>query len=147
MECWISREALNGMVSEGGRVFPLETGGLLMGYWGDGSPVVVTAIGPGPKATHERLNFEPDYVWHTLEVGRLYKENDKLSYLGDWHTHPCGPSFPSEMDTGVLHMLKNNQDAQTPKPLMLILGNHLDRLGAHCLTSDGVESLDIKVFD
>ena len=147
MQCWVQREALNGMMAEGERVFPLETGGLLLGYWGDGVPVVTNIIGPGPQAVHEHLNFEPDYIWHTSEVDRMYKENNKLFYLGDWHTHPCGPATPSAMDVGVLHMLKDNQDAQTPKPLMLILGNHLDRIGAHCLTTNGLESLDIKVFD
>lgn len=145
MKCWLSREALNEMMAEGERIFPLETGGLLMGYW-NGEPVVTHVIGPGPGATHQRFNFEPDYSWHTAEVDRLYRENDQVTYLGDWHTHPCGSPTPSPMDMGVLQMLKDNKEARTPKPLMIILGNHLDRLGAYCLLPDGTEGMDIETF-
>jgi len=146
MKCWLSREALNDMMAEGERKFPMETGGLLMGYWGEGVPVITHIIGPGPGASHERFNFEPDYAYHRQEVDRLYAEREGLWYLGDWHTHPCGVAEPSRLDLKMVQSVRANKDAHVPKPLMLILGGHLDRLGIYCLLPDGLKALDVETF-
>jgi integrative and conjugative element protein (TIGR02256 family) len=147
MMCWLSREALNAMVGEGERTFPMETGGLLMGYWGEGSPVVTHVIGPGPNANHFRCNFEPDYQWQTDAVEKFYKANDgRITYLGDWHTHPCGPTDMSGTDKRAIQNIKDHKEAYAPTPLMIILGNHLDTISIYCLASEGIDTLDIKTF-
>lgn len=147
MKCWLSREALGGMVEEGSTRFPLETGGLLMGYWAGGEPVVTHAIGPGPAASHSRFNFEPDYAYHRQEVDRVYAEREDLWYLGDWHTHPCGVAEPSPLDLKMIQGVRDNKDAQLPKPLMLMLGGHLERLGVYCLLPGGIDGLDVETFE
>src|SRR3546814_3430816 len=60
---WISNVALGAMVAEADRKFPLETGGILVGYFAEnGDPVVCAAIGPGPHAIHWRKRFTPDHA-------------------------------------------------------------------------------------
>src|SRR5665811_476091 len=55
---WISEFALERMRQLAQSHFPLETGGMLIGYVGDNSePVVNNVIGPGPKARHGRFRF------------------------------------------------------------------------------------------
>lgn len=55
----------------------------------DGSVHVLEMIGPGEKAKHYSYSFEPDADWQWAEMDRLFQAyNGKLSYLGDWHTHP-----------------------------------------------------------
>lgn len=113
------------MVGESGRAEPLETGGLLIGFWaGDRVRVVVTAvIGPGSKARHEAGSFGPDQVWQQEAVARLYEESGRRhTYLGDWHNHPHGLPHPSRRDRRVAGLIARSPAARAPEPLMLIIG-------------------------
>ena len=52
----------------------IETGGQLFGYWTSaGVPVVMYAIGPGPRANHQSTFFNQD-VEYLVQVGRLLKD-------------------------------------------------------------------------
>ena len=51
----------------------IETGGQLFGYWSeDGQPVVMYAIGPGPRANHQTTFFNQDVDY--LLTGELWTE-------------------------------------------------------------------------
>jgi integrative and conjugative element protein (TIGR02256 family) len=78
------------MMGEAAARYPLETGGVFMGYWADDRTAVVTqAIGPGPNAYHHRHRFAPDQEWQTTEIAEYYRASGRReTYLGDWHTHP-----------------------------------------------------------
>jgi integrative and conjugative element protein (TIGR02256 family) len=103
---------------------PAETGGVLLGYWVEegGEPVVTHAIGPGPEAVHERTRFIPDDEYQYAEIARLYRESGRrLSYLGDWHTHPGGAAYLSRNDRATLRRIASYAAARAPRPVMLIL--------------------------
>jgi integrative and conjugative element protein (TIGR02256 family) len=117
------------LVNEAERVFPFETGGVLMGYWAkDYTEVVITdVIGPGPEARHSISGFVPDYQFQEGEIERVYEESSRLSaYLGDWHTHPLASCYPSFKDKRTLHRIALFPDARCPVPLMIILGGGKD---------------------
>lgn len=103
---------------------PLETGGVLMGYWGSANEAVITAvIGPGPKAMHKKRSFRPDSAYHEQEIARLYAESGRTeTYLGDWHTHPGAAAYMSFRDEETLNTIANYQEARLQRPLMMILG-------------------------
>lgn len=68
---------------------PRETGGLLLGWWDDGIPVVVTAIEvPDPQATGTRWTRQPDAARDALQAARAAADPD-VGYIGDWHSHPA----------------------------------------------------------
>lgn len=116
---------MNDMVVEANRRTPLETGGVLMGYWSpDGAQVVVTAVvGPGPRAIHARSRFVPDAKYHEAEVARIYAASGRLhTYLGDWHTHPDAAAYLSSTDLSTLHRIGAYPAARASTPLMLVLG-------------------------
>lgn len=108
---------------EADRVFPLETGGILIGCWtSEHSASIEQHIGPGPRAIHKRSSFAPDYDYHEAEVARLYEQSlGRLTYLGDWHTHPRGGSYLSPRDRATLRRIAKSREARTPTPLMAIM--------------------------
>jgi hypothetical protein len=81
----------------------IETGGQLFGYWSeDGRPVVMYAIGPGPKANHQTTFFNQD-VDYLVTVGRFLKENFGLKHIGEWHSHhQLGLAKPSGHDVNTM---------------------------------------------
>lgn len=51
----------------------IETGGQLFGYWTeDGTPVILYAIGPGPRANHQVTFFNQD-IDYLVKVGNILR--------------------------------------------------------------------------
>jgi len=121
---WISSAAYLAMVEEANRRYPLETGGILAGYFSEhGEPVVYATVGPGPGALHRRLRFTPDHEWQCRELDILFERSGGLwTYMGDWHTHPNGIPQMSWLDRRTLQSIAKHPSARAPQPLMLIGG-------------------------
>jgi len=125
---WISRLTVEAMLAEADRRFPLETGGILMGYISNQDIVITDAIGPGRAAIHSRYSFTPDQDYHETEIARLYESsNRKWVYLGDWHSHPnqFRPSM-SRKDIETLRRIARFRKARIVRPLMFIFGGEPD---------------------
>ena len=77
----------------------IETGGELFGFWTrDCVPVVLFAIGPGPRANHQTTFFNQD-VDYLLEVGNRLVSHYGLQHIGEWHSHhQLGLAHPSGHD-------------------------------------------------
>ena len=123
-ELWVSEAALQDLNAEGNRAYPLETGGVLVGYIAEnGEPVVFGAIGPGPAAVHRRQRFTPDHAWQCQQLDNVFdKSSGGLVYVGDWHTHPDGSPRMSWLDQRTLRAIAKHRQAKTSNPLMLIGG-------------------------
>lgn len=121
---WFSTEVVVQMAAESARTFPLETGGVLMGYIdASGEQAVVHACtGPGPHAVHGAASFVPDHEFHEREVARIYAESGRVwSYLGDWHSHPNGRLGLSTDDRKTLGRIARSVAARVPHPLMAVI--------------------------
>ena len=76
----------------------LETGGILLGHeHADGHLSVTTAGGPGPRAERTPTSFHRD-AEHARALARDAHARDASVWVGEWHTHPTGPSHPSPTD-------------------------------------------------
>lgn len=119
---WVDETALERMAADAEAYFPLETGGVLAGYFADNGDAVIRAvIGAGPSARHQRLRFEPDHLWQCERLDDLYVDSDGLAvYLGDWHTHPRGSPLVSWLDRRTLLKIAQHPDAHCASPLMVI---------------------------
>jgi integrative and conjugative element protein (TIGR02256 family) len=108
---------------EGDLTFPLETGGVLLGYRAEGGDLVVQDIvGPGPKAIHERYSFTPDNHYHTQAISNaFYRSDGLLLYLGDWHTHPQGVPRLSSTDKRTIKRIAKSKESMLPTPVMMLL--------------------------
>lgn len=103
--------------------YPLETGGMLLGYEADNENTVVTTIvGPGPNAKHGRFFFTPDSAYQQSRLEEHYWATDgRETYLGDWHTHPKSDSTPSILDKRTLARIANEPRSGIAQPAMAIL--------------------------
>lgn len=104
--------------------FPVETGGILVGYFAENGDIVVkNIVGPGPNAKHERFSFVPDHTWQCGQLDMLYERSAGIDvYLGDWHTHPNGSPKMSWADRRTLRRIASHPLAGTRVPVMLIGG-------------------------
>ena len=121
---WLAREVGSAMAVEAERWAPYETGGVLLGYWSEeeDEPVVTSLIGPGANAVHERYSFVPDHDYHVREIARQYKSSQRrITYLGDWHTHPGGSGNLSELDLRTLRRVAKEPKARASRPIMIVL--------------------------
>jgi integrative and conjugative element protein (TIGR02256 family) len=123
-ELWISKTALQDLDAEANLAYPLETGGVLVGYIAkNGAPVVFGAIGPGPIAVHRRQRFTPDHAWQCQQLDNVFDKSSGLwVYVGDWHTHPDGSPRMSWLDHRTLRAIAKHRQAEISNPLMLIGG-------------------------
>ena len=124
MIAWLLAEVGDSLVEDANARTPLETGGILMGYWGapDGTPVILHATGPGRRSGHSTHFYRPDHKHDKKEIARLYeKSGRRLSYLGDWHTHPAAIPYLSARDKSTLRRIARCRPARVKCPIMLIL--------------------------
>ena len=94
-----------------------------MGYWRSSSEVLVSEIvGPGPNAIHGPESFTPDYDFQEARIADLYIQSGrKVTYLGDWHTHPDGQLYLSPKDCTTLRRIAASPTSRAPTPLMAVL--------------------------
>lgn len=119
----LGSELLTGCLLEAARCFPLETGGAFMGRHAvDGSVQVLEMIGPGKKAKHYSYSFEPDADWQWAEMDRLFQIYEgRLSYLGDWHTHPrAAHGALSRKDRKALREILSSKDTRETEVISAI---------------------------
>jgi integrative and conjugative element protein (TIGR02256 family) len=121
---WVKESAYRAILEEAIGKMPFETGGVLLGYWGNEREAVVTmVVGPGPHAVHKKRSFVPDNEFHLGEIAKQYDLSDRTeTYLGDWHTHPKARAYLSWQDEATLKRIAAFRPARLQKPCMMILG-------------------------
>lgn len=120
---WWAQDALDRALNEADRAYPLETGGVLLGWRTSATRVVVAdLIGPGPGAQHHKVWFRPDADWQQDQIAARYAQSGRtVTYLGDWHTHPDGTPALSRKDLRTLRRIARHADARVPQPVMAVL--------------------------
>ena len=141
-DLWLQEQVYQQMLEESLRAYPLETGGMLVGYFLVAGAVVTYYIGPGSNASHERHTFTPDTEFQVGILDDLYKRtNGKATYLGEWHTHPDGRTRLSGLDVRTLRSISRDSGARAPYPAMLILAG-----GPEGWIPGGVQWCDSKIY-
>jgi hypothetical protein len=101
---------------------PNETGGVLVGVTIDERTVVVAAV--------ELANRDADPCTFAVPAGETERivadarsGDERLGYVGDWHSHPSG-SEPSDLDAAT--MLAARRLSGTERPVLLLGGSEGD---------------------
>lgn len=117
---------------------PKETGGTLIGTVIDGRPIVVDAVElHDPEATDIAYRVAAGATSGAVAEAR--KRDDRLGYLGEWHSHPSGAT-PSVRD--IATMLVAALDSGTREPILVLVHPHesgLGELSAYVTTSAGLK--------
>lgn len=85
----LSDRAYASIVAEALSRDPLETGGILLGHYKNGTWYVVESTDPGLDTSHTTVHHEMDQKYHNHiypVISRVYEED--LVLLGLWHRHP-----------------------------------------------------------
>jgi integrative and conjugative element protein (TIGR02256 family) len=118
---WLADQARHTITQHARRRRLRETGGALFGYENRGAWVIEQALGPGPRARHERFRLVGDHDYLQDAIDReLAASNGTRYYLGDWHTHPLGPARPSCRDHQTAAAIAANPNVGLRQPLVLI---------------------------
>lgn len=151
---WWERTALDSALAEAASRWPLETGGVMLGWRASAVEVVVqVTIGPGPRAEHHPTAMRPDAAWQQERIAEIYRQSGRrVSYLGDWHTHPGGTPRLSPRDLRTLRRIARHADARAPQPLMVVLagGSEQWQLVPYQLSSAWAlrpQALQMELFD
>jgi hypothetical protein len=109
------------MVTAATRAHPRETGGVLVGVLADalgaGRPWVTHAVEvPSPKSGPSR--YELPAGARQRVVRSLRKQDARLGYLGDWHSHPINLD-PSGTDATSIASISTTGDCS--RPLLVVL--------------------------
>jgi len=97
-----------------------ETGGVLLGH-DLGERMIVTVAGdPGPAADRRTDGFVRDLA-HARLLGDEAYDRDGSVWVGEWHTHPTGPSIPSPKDMETYSQLLADDDLAFERLLALIV--------------------------
>ena len=139
---------------------PNETGGVLLGYRRDdtGDIVIVEASPPGPNTIKTSSSFSPDSDFDAAVVHRAFTCSEGLvTYLGDWHSHVYAKPYLSRRDLRVLRRIGRYPRAETPEPIMLIVGGFprprcsawlwLGRNRQFRRASDRIRQLQVRLSD
>ena len=114
----ISEDAIESLFGAAGRAHPHETGGLLIGVYADGQPWVTQAIElPSAEMGRNRYRISSGATTPAVEIAR--KSDDRLGYLGDWHSHPQDVP-PSPMDLASLRLISHSHP-RSPNPTLIVV--------------------------
>lgn len=120
-EVWLDAGAREFIAEESAKRRLRETGGGLFGFEGQKGLVVVHALAPGPKARHRRTRLIPDYEYLQLAINEIHsRSNGRLSYIGEWHTHPLGRAHPSSTDESACARIASLPETDLARPLVII---------------------------
>jgi integrative and conjugative element protein (TIGR02256 family) len=105
-----------------GRSFPLETGGILVGFYSDDSRFAhVTNLVPAPiDSVSNRFSFQRGVRGVQKFLNQMWLR--RRYYLGEWHFHPGGSASPSGMDSDQMKSIAYAGSYHCPEPVLLILG-------------------------
>lgn len=123
MTIWLDIAARAQIEREARRHRLRETGGPLFGFGDENSDdvVIVGAGGPGLRARHRPRSFRPDRDAMGRAIERVHEASaGRYGYIGSWHTHPLGRPVPSSTDIGTASEMAADEEADVPRPLLLI---------------------------
>lgn len=133
---WVSSDVLETLSGSAAEKTPLETGGCLAGYYSEaGAELVIShALGPGPNAEHSAFRFVPDRKYDDRELAKLWTSSGRaVRYVGDWHSHPRGPSELSSVDRAFMRHALGTRKAYLKYALVCLVYGDLKRTRWWCL--------------
>lgn len=103
----------------------LETGGILIGYYTNGSllAIIREATPPPPDSKRGRSQFERGVTGLRKLLGKRWLAKERTFYLGEWHFHPASCVEPSSQDFAQMIEISQARRYDCKEPLLLILGN------------------------
>jgi proteasome lid subunit RPN8/RPN11 len=114
---WISESASEEMSTAAAAHHPQEIGGVLVGVASAGRPWVTLAV-TVPSTRRTPVYYELPAGARQATVERARRQDARLGYIGDWHSHPLDVG-PSDIDRATMAALAE-ADTDCPRPVLVI---------------------------
>lgn len=116
--CYLTDKALAYILEESQRMYPQETGGILIGRFEREHVFIDYATAPGPEAQHTIYEFKRngDYSQEVLD-NTVAESGGLVDYIGEWHSHPL-KSRSSLKDMMAMQWIANNKKYAIQYPVM-----------------------------
>ena len=145
---WFSPEVVGHFVEhrQQGRI-KTELGGQLFAKFVKNEVRVIRATGPNATDKRGWAWFKPDQRKQNIEIKRLF--DDRLHFVGDWHTHPEREPSPSSWDLESMEDCFRKSRHQLKAFLMVIVGRAAfpDGLWVSFHTQNQNEHLTLKLAE
>ncbi len=102
---------------------PLETGGILIGYYNcrHDTAVITEVAGPPADSVSRPTRFYRGVRGLQPVLDDYWSKGEY--YLGEWHCHPAGSPEPSLTDLRQMRSIATDASLQCPEPILLIVGS------------------------
>jgi integrative and conjugative element protein (TIGR02256 family) len=111
-----------------------EAGGILLGYEREDAIFISRATIPTTfdRATRRTFVRSPEYAQAIVEY-EFANSGGRLTYVGEWHSHPESHPTPSPRDTRMIEEQFAGNEIHVGQLVMLIIGT----VDVHCSVFDG----------
>ena len=118
----VSTAALTQAINVANEFGNKKTGGLIFGYYGDeGMTAYITEMmPPPPDSEHSEREFVRGTEGLQERISKLWEQEPKRYYLGEWHTHVPGATAPDLQDAETILRLPKNPEEGLPEPILII---------------------------
>jgi integrative and conjugative element protein (TIGR02256 family) len=101
--------------------YPQETGGILTGFYNEELDCAeVTNILFEPKDSQKGKTWFIRGTWGLQKKLNTLWRRKKEYYLGEWHFHPNGDSYPSSTDIRQMLEIASSSKIHCPEPILII---------------------------
>lgn len=125
---YIKESAIAAILTAIEKSHPLETGGVLIGTYENFNKVAIIdqAILATSDSLHKKSSFYRGVKGLSDMISDLNKQNPKLHYLGEWHTHPSSTAQPSLTDIAQMNIFARKTVFGAPTPILLVIGGAIE---------------------
>lgn len=140
----IEDDAHESMLLECRRARGLETGGILVGHYGDllDRAVIIEATAPPADSVPSTMSFIRGIAGLFTLLDRRWKLN--RHYVGEWHFHPNASPRPSGQDIRQMRKFAGIRSYRCPRPVLIIIGGNQNdgfALSVSVVDADGLVHL------
>lgn len=117
----ISKSVLKTIEEETTFHYPNEFGGVFIGYKSEENFIITNILIPDEYKNGKTIFIrEPGTLNERLsQIHNI--TNGKIQYLGEWHSHPDGPTNPSSTDVNAMNEIAKDKNIDIDKPLLMIV--------------------------
>jgi integrative and conjugative element protein (TIGR02256 family) len=118
---YISSETLSKIKRELLHHYPNEFGGVFVGYKQDDLIVIDDVLIPDDFENGKTIFIRrPGTLNDRLEL--IFNKTDgKITYIGEWHSHPDGPPIPSYTDLTAMKEIADTKKIRNSNPILMIV--------------------------
>ncbi len=118
VDIWISEQVPRAIFDAASAAHPNETGGILAGVYAHGRPWITNMV-EIPTSKLSAVHYELPEGERPKAIAILRKNDSRIGYLGEWHSHPAN-SGVSSLDKATMRDITKRREAVEPSTVLIV---------------------------